>query len=117
SASKVLEFLHRLRQDTEKERGISAQTFNFYLQAVKQFCRWMVKDRRAAALPPAPLEPPHVQTDPRHDPRGLTPEEPPRLPRAALARTASAAGWRGGIAITCMRRPAGRASERRPSPA
>jgi hypothetical protein len=29
SASKVQEFLHQLRQDTEEERGISAQTFNF----------------------------------------------------------------------------------------
>ena len=32
-----------------------AQTFNFYLQAVKQFCRWMVKDRRSVSVSPSPL--------------------------------------------------------------
>jgi hypothetical protein len=85
SASKVQEFLHRLRQDTEEERGISAQTFNFYLQAVKQFCRWMVKDRRASELPLAHLEPLNVQTDRRHDRRELTEEELPRLLEAARA--------------------------------
>src|SRR5262245_2777303 len=47
SASKALAYLDDLRKDTADRRGISAQTFNFYLQAVKQFCRWMVKDRRA----------------------------------------------------------------------
>ena len=66
-------------QDTDEERGISAQTFNFYLQAVKQFCRWMVKDRRASELPLAHLEPLNVQTDRRHDRRELTEEELPRL--------------------------------------
>ena len=35
-------------------RGISAQTFNFYLQAAKQFCRWMVRDGRASVLSASP---------------------------------------------------------------
>jgi integrase len=87
SASKVMEFLHRLRQETEEERGISAQTFNFYLQAIKQFCRWMVKDRRASELPLAHLEPLNVQTDRRHDRRELTEEELPRLLHATRAST------------------------------
>jgi hypothetical protein len=85
SASKVLEYLHGLRQDTEDERGISAQTFNFYLQAVKQFCRWMVKDRRASELPLSHLEPLNVQTDRRHDRRELTEVELPRLLKATRA--------------------------------
>jgi site-specific recombinase XerC len=32
-------------------RGASVQTMNFYLQAIKQFCRWMVKDRRMGDNP------------------------------------------------------------------
>src|SRR5688572_30194880 len=40
SASKAQDFLNDLRQDTETKRGISAQTFNFHLQAIKQFCKW-----------------------------------------------------------------------------
>ena len=44
-ASKVQKYLAGLKND---EHGISAQTFNFYLQAVKQFCRWMVRERAAA---------------------------------------------------------------------
>ena len=31
--------------------GISAQTFNFYLQAIKQFCKWMTVNRRANRSP------------------------------------------------------------------
>jgi integrase len=85
SASKVLEYLHQLRQDTPEGRGISAQTFNFYLQAIKQFCRWMVKDRRAIELPLAHLEPLNVQTDRRHDRRELTEKELQRLLKATLS--------------------------------
>lgn len=46
AASKVQRYLVELR-----DRGISAQTFNFYLQAVKEFARWMVQDRRASESP------------------------------------------------------------------
>jgi hypothetical protein len=65
SGSKVLSFLKDLRTDTEEKRGISAQTFNFYLQAIKQFCRWMVKDRRATESPVAHLDGLRVKTDRR----------------------------------------------------
>jgi len=75
SGSKVLTFLNDLRADTEKRRGISTQTFNFYLQAVKQFCRWMVKDRRATESPVAHLDGLNVKTDRRHDRRALTVDE------------------------------------------
>ena len=56
SASRVMNCLHGLRTDTEVKRGISAQTFNFYVQAIKQFCRWAVKDRRALESPVAHLD-------------------------------------------------------------
>src|SRR5262249_9303378 len=75
AASKALEFLNNLRADQGGKRGISAQTFNFYLQGVKQFCRWMVKDRRAAESPVAHLDGLNVRTDRRHDRRALTVKE------------------------------------------
>jgi integrase len=56
-------------------RGASVQTTNFYLQAVKQFCRWLVKDRRMADSPLAHLEGGNVRVDRRHDRRELTEEE------------------------------------------
>ncbi len=79
SASKVMNYLHEMRADTKDQRGISAQTFNFYLQAIKQFCRWMIKDRRASESPVAHLDGLNVKTDRRHDRRALTVEELRRL--------------------------------------
>jgi integrase len=72
SASKVLSQINDLRQ---AKNGISAQTFNFYLQAIKQFCRWMVKDRRATENPLLHLQGLNVRTDRRHDRRALSLEE------------------------------------------
>jgi len=54
SASRVQRYLAALREEKE---GISVQTFNYYLQAVKQFSRWMVDDRRASESPLAYLKP------------------------------------------------------------
>ncbi len=84
NASKVMEYLNDLRTDTETKRGISAQTFNFYLQAIKQFCRWAVKDRRATESPVAHLSGLNVRTDRRHDRRAFTVEELCRLLEAAF---------------------------------
>ncbi len=75
SASMVLSFLADLRADTPKKRGISAQTSNFYLTAIKQFCKWMSKDRRATESPVAHLDKLNVKTDRRHDRRALTVDE------------------------------------------
>ena len=77
SASRVMSFLHDLRQGEEDAsgQGISAQTFNFYLQAVKQFCRWMVKDRRASESPLDHLKGLNVKIDRRHDRRAHTVEQ------------------------------------------
>src|SRR5260370_5510289 len=54
SASRVQAFLADLR-----ETGKSVQTSNHYLRAIKQFTRWLVKDRRASHDPPAPLRKHH----------------------------------------------------------
>jgi integrase len=83
TGSKVLVFLNDLRADSEEKRGISNQTFNFYLQAVKQFCRWMVKDRRAAESAVAHLDGLNVKTDRRRDRRALSVEELRALLEAA----------------------------------
>ena len=75
SASKVQQYLATMRQDTRDGQGISAQTFNFYLRAIKQFCRWLVQDRRVSQNPMAHLTGLNVRTDRRHDRRALTVEE------------------------------------------
>ena len=88
--SKVMNYLHELRQDHRNDqgnvvRGSSAQTFNFYLQNTKQFCRWMVTDRRASENPLAHLKGLNVKTDRRHDRRALTVDEC----RLLLSKTAA----------------------------
>lgn len=93
SASKVLAYLDGLRANRVKadrktgkpkldaagqpmtRRGISAQTFNFYLTAFKGFCRWMVKDGRASESPVVHLDGLNVKTDRRHDRRALSVDE------------------------------------------
>jgi len=77
SASKVMAFLDGLRADRKDKkgnarRGISAQTFNFYLAAFKQFCRWMVRDGRVSESPVTHLSGLNVKTDRRHDRRALS---------------------------------------------
>ncbi len=83
SASKVATYLAGLRGDAKEKRGISAQTSNFYLNALKQFCRWMVKDRRAFDTPIDHLDCLNVRLDRRHDRRALTTDELKRLLCAA----------------------------------
>jgi integrase len=82
SASQVEQYLSSLRKDG---KGISAQTFNFYLQAIKQFCKWMVDDRRAGESPVKHLRGLNVRTDRRHDRRALDPGEIRRLLKATRA--------------------------------
>ena len=72
TAAKVQNHLAGLR---EGKSGISPQTFNFYLQAMKQFCRWMVRERRAVESPLTHLGGLNVQLDRRHDRRALSVDE------------------------------------------
>jgi len=64
---------------------ISAQTYNFYLKAVKQFCKWMVLDGRASESPVKHLQTINVRADRRHDRRALEPDEIRRLLEATKA--------------------------------
>jgi integrase len=70
SASRAMNFLADL-----KRAGLSIQTCNFYLQAAKQFCRWLVKDRRTQDNPLAHLSGGNVKLDRRHDRRALSVDE------------------------------------------
>jgi len=57
------------------ETGLSLQTRNFYLQAVKQFGKWMVLNRRASESLVDHLKGQNVQTERRHDRRALSIDE------------------------------------------
>lgn len=67
-ANRVLDCLASLRGSD----GIGERSFNYYLKSTKQFCRWLIKERRAIA--PSPLE--HLscikQTEKRIQRRALT---------------------------------------------
>ena len=79
SGMRVQTFLHGLRKDTQKKKGISRQTYNFYLQNFKQFCKWMVQERRATESPVAYLQGLNVKAGLRHERRALTVDEVTRL--------------------------------------
>ncbi len=65
--------------------GLSVQTSNHYLRGIKQFSRWLVRDRRAPDDPLIHLAMLNVQLDRRHDRRALSTEEFSRLIEAAEA--------------------------------
>jgi integrase len=74
AASRAQVFIGELRG-----RGLSAQTRNFYCAAIKQFARWMVRDRRAPENPVAHLSAENVRRDRRHDRRALSLDEVRKL--------------------------------------
>ena len=92
AANKVQSFLADARKDTQDGRGISLQTSNFYLTAIKQFCRWMVRHGRATTNPVDCLDGLNVKLDRRHDRRALTNDEVRKL----LTKTAGSSA-RGGM--------------------
>jgi len=90
-ASKVQYTISGLRRFVKTKEGlkdlgeISAQTQNFYLQAIKQFCRWMVQDDRVSQSPVEHLQAINVRVDRRHDRRALDADEMRRLLEATQA--------------------------------
>src|SRR5262249_57777039 len=72
-----------------RTRGRRGKTSNPYLDAVKSFCAWLVKDRRAADNPLAHLEGGNVRLDRRHDRQTLT--------EGQLAAVLCAAGGSGRV--------------------
>lgn len=70
----------RYLSDLESTGGIGKRTRNNYLKAIKQFCRWMVKHRRASQSPLEQLDCVSLQAgDTRHERRALEPDEIRRL--------------------------------------
>ena len=72
SASKIQRQLAELRNNGI---GIGNQTNNSYLQAVKQFCKWMIRDGRASESPVEHLTGMNAKIDRRRERRNLTAEE------------------------------------------
>jgi integrase len=79
SASKVQIYLGGRRRE-----GLSIRSSNFYLQAVKQFSRWLVADNRTAENPLAYLAGQNPKTDIRHARRALSIDELDRLITSTL---------------------------------
>ena len=75
--------------------GLSVQTTNDYLSALKSFGRWMVKDRRMADNPFAHLEGGNARVDRRHDRRELEVDELRRVLAAARDSDRSYRGLTG----------------------
>jgi integrase len=67
--------------------GIGPQTLNYYLQAVGQFCTWMVRKGRLIKNPMLDVTRANARLDRRHDRRSLTQDELARLLDGATAST------------------------------
>jgi integrase/recombinase XerD len=79
TSHEVEQFLSDLR---DKE-GLSVQTSNHYLRAIKGFTRWLVINKRLRANPLESLHMLNVRVDRRHDRRALSSDEFSRLLEAA----------------------------------
>jgi integrase len=82
NADGIERHLAKLRTGDEK---LSRQTTNFYLQAAKQFAKWMVAEGRATHSPIDHLKALNVAVDRRHDRRALSVDEIRRLLAATVA--------------------------------
>jgi len=82
-----------------RETGMSSETSNHYLRALKGFCNWMVRDRRAIENPLRHIQTVNTKVDRRHDRRVLTVDEVRRLITAAQngAEYAGMPGWERAI--------------------
>jgi len=78
SAGRVQSFLADLRKS-----GRSIQTSNHYLRAIKQFTRWLVKDRRSGDDPLAFIAMLNTSTDRRHVRRSFSETELTNILNAA----------------------------------
>ncbi len=79
-AARVQTELADMRRDRRDARGrvtpgISAQTSNYYLAAIKQFFHWLVCERRVTDSPLTHLQPLNARADRRRERRALTADE------------------------------------------
>jgi len=76
----------KVKRKKLKDLGlISSKTANYYLKAVKQFCNWMVNNRRASESPVDYLQPINNHSESRQR-RALEPDQLRLLLKAAQAR-------------------------------
>ena len=68
-----------------RSAGLSVQTCKHYLRAIKQFCKWLMNNRRTNDNPITHLEPGNVEEDRRRVRRDLSAEEVQRLLEAAAS--------------------------------
>lgn len=87
----VEQFLVALRE----EEDLGARTYNHYLQAFDEFCKWLVATKRLLSNPIAGLDRLNAEADIRHKRRALTPEEVARLIESARASGVSVQGYSG----------------------
>ncbi len=80
SASRIQTHLAERRKE-----GLGVRSSNFYLQAIKQFCKWMVADNRTDDNPVAYLSGANPNLDVRHGRRALANEEVEALLKATLS--------------------------------
>ena len=93
-ASKFFNHLNKLKNNGD----MSQRTFNFYLKAGKQFCRWMVQDQRASQSPLEHLKAETITKRERQR-RVLNPDEI----RSLLEVTEAAPGRFGMTAVHIQR--------------
>lgn len=67
------------------EEGLSLQTLNHYLRSIKQFSRWLWRDRRISENVLFHLSGYNARLDRRHDRRALSDEEAERVVRTTIA--------------------------------
>jgi integrase len=84
-AESVMSYLADRRRLPVEMGGIGVQTSNYYLQAVGQFCRWMVRKGKLPKNPLLDASPLNPKLDRRHDRRNLEPAELERLLEAVAA--------------------------------
>lgn len=86
----IADYLATRRAKPKAEGGLSVASSNYYLTAVKGFCRWLVRDGRMSENPIAYLQGNkgnNARLDRRHDRRNLSAEEMGRLVNVARAST------------------------------
>ncbi|MGN6367490.1 MAG: tyrosine-type recombinase/integrase [Phycisphaerae bacterium] len=91
SASRVHGAIETLRDGDAKTRGLSLQSCNHVLRAIKAFSRWLVTDRRTSEDPLAGLSLGkgfNPEADPRHQRRALSDDEIRWLLKTTSASTA-----------------------------
>lgn len=86
-------FLFELRS----AKGLGNRTVNHYIQAIDEFCRWLVDKKRATMNPVSGLNRLNTEVDIRHPRRALTDAEVSKLVATARASVRTIQGYAGEL--------------------